>query len=552
LPSRCWGSRLAALGAAAAVAALGTWIVYGHTLQYSFHYDDYHFVRPYALEEVRAAFHGPWDPSGVELPFYRPLTIAFFAGRFELFGLDARAHHAASLALFALAALLTGAFVWQLSRRLTAAAFAALVFATHPSMPYALAAWITNQMHLLETLTVLAALCWWFAVRARHAGWWLPLLLMGTAAFLIKEDGVMLLPAIAALHGLRRRLIEPALAPVPRTFLALAALLIAALLLARHAALEGLESYAVPTAAGGWRNFWWGLDRVFRLVPPDRPWQPVASWFAMLLPVAGLLAWRRTAPEVRFVLGAGAILATAFNVPFVFTTKLEQLHLVATGAVLVLAGSAACLMSALTSRAWRAGAGLVLAGGIASFATVARDISTDFAPDGPIALSLDEIVRQWAAVPEELREYLRRKPDAIKDGTFSPNPLDTLAVVAFGLHPPERSPDGVTYRWMAQPWIELHIAPDARLAEIPLRHEFRAFREPARARVFADGRLVDTLLLADGSWRVTRFALLAAGTSRRSHRVRLTIPHAWQPSSIIPGSTDERTLGLQVGEILIR
>jgi hypothetical protein len=209
-------------------------------------------------------------------------------------------------------------------------------------------------------------------------------------------------------------------------------------------------------------------------------------------------------------------------------------------------------MSALTSRAWRAGAGLVLAGGIASFATVARDISTDFAPDGPIALSLDEIVRQWAAVPEELREYLRRKPDAIKDGTFSPNPLDTLAVVAFGLHPRERSPDGVTYRWMAQPWIELHIAPGARLVEIPLRHEFGAFREPARARVFADGRLVDTLLLADGSWRVTRFALLAAGTSRRSHRVRLTIPHAWQPSSIIPGSTDERTLGLQVGEILIR
>jgi hypothetical protein len=325
------------------------------------------------------------------------------------------------------------------------------------------------------------------------------------------------------------------------------------LILVRRQALEGLGSYAVPTLARGWRNFWWGLDRVFRLVPPDRPWQPVASWFATLLPIGGVLVWKRAAPELRFVLAAGALLALAFNLPFVFTTKLEQMHLVATGAVLVLAGSAACVMSALASSTRRVCAGIVLAAGVASFAVVARDISTDFAPTGAIVLATDAIVTEWAAVPQELRDYLRAKPEAIKRGAFSPDPLDALDIVSFGLHSPERSSDGTNYRWMAQSWIELDIAPKAHLLEIPLRHAIGAFREPARVEVHADGRLLDRMVLSDGSWHITRLALPEPrGRFRRAHRVRVTLPHAWKPSDIIPRSTDERILGLQVGDIRVR
>ena len=47
-------------------------------------------------------------------------------------------------------------------------------------MPYALVAWISNQMHLLETLVILLALLWWNAVRARHLLWWAPLVIAAT------------------------------------------------------------------------------------------------------------------------------------------------------------------------------------------------------------------------------------------------------------------------------------------------------------------------------------------------------------------------------------
>jgi hypothetical protein len=543
-----------ALVAAAAIAALGTVLLYRHTLEYGFHYDDYHFVRPYPLSEIVAAFHGPWDSSRIELPFYRPLTVAFYAARFELFGLDSRAHHVMSLALFGLAAVLLAAFAWIASRRTAAAVACALFFTVHPSMPYALAAWITNQMHLVQTLTVLLALTWWSLVRRHGFFWWLPLLLLGGAAFLVKEDGVMLLPSVLALHWLWRRIVDPDLRRAPRGFVVLAAALVVALLAARADALEGLRSYGTPTLESSLRNFSRGLDRVFRLVPPDRPWQPAASWFATLLPVLGLLTWKRSPPELRFLLASGALLAVAFNLPFVFVTKLEQMHLVATGAVLVLAASAVSVVSALPPRAWRAAGVAVILAGAASLAAVARDISTDFAPFGPVVLAADEIVVGWAAVPEELREYLRSKRDPGAITRVPANPVEALDAVAFGLHPRERSSDGTTYRWMAQAQCEFHVSPSARYVELPYRHEIGAFREPTRVEVHVDGRLVDALVLDDDEWRVTRTPLRpdTGGIFRRSHRIRLAIPHSWIPADIIRGSRDDRTLGIKIGEIRIR
>jgi hypothetical protein len=36
------------------------------------------------------------------------------------------------------------------------------------------------------------------------------------------------------------------------------------------------------------------------------------------------------------------------------------------------------------------------------------------------------------------------------------------------------------------------------------------------------------------------------------HRVIITIDHAWRPVTIIPGSHDDRALGLQIGEVQLR
>src|SRR5262249_4507228 len=97
-----------------AAAAVITSLLYSPTLDYGFDYDDYHFVRPYSAADVVRAFRGPWDSSGIEASYYRPLTIAAFAARFQVLGLNSRAHHALSLALFAAAGCLTGMFVWSI------------------------------------------------------------------------------------------------------------------------------------------------------------------------------------------------------------------------------------------------------------------------------------------------------------------------------------------------------------------------------------------------------------------------------------------------------
>src|SRR6476620_4555327 len=89
-------------------ASVSTFLLHGQTLSYGFDYDDYHFARPYSRADVIAAFYGPWDSAQIERPYYRPLTIAFYAARFEVLGINATAHHARSLVLFSIAATLAG------------------------------------------------------------------------------------------------------------------------------------------------------------------------------------------------------------------------------------------------------------------------------------------------------------------------------------------------------------------------------------------------------------------------------------------------------------
>jgi Dolichyl-phosphate-mannose-protein mannosyltransferase len=540
------------------LATVATWLVHRASLRYGFDYDDYHFLRPYAMREVLATFRGPWDLTGIEVKFYRPLTVILYATRFELFGLNATAHHAVSLSLFALAASLTGWLVCRLTERAIAAATAVLFVVCHPAMPYSLVTWITNQMHLALTITVLAALLWWHAVRTRSLIWWVPLLAFGTVAFMIKEDGVMLLPAIFTLHAITRRVAEPDLRPVPWILVGLSALLVVAMLEWRSSALGDLGGYGRPTAHAAWVNLTQGLNGVFRLVPAHRPWQPVASWFATLLPLVAFAAWRWISPGARVCLLAGATIAVLFNLPFMFVTKAEQMYLVGVGASITLAGAFVGLMDlAARARARRTCSVVVagvLAAGLAAFVAVTRDISHDFEPFGPIVLSHDDIVRTWGPVPPELRDYLALKREPGAAGRVSPNPLDELSEVTFGVYGRETSPQGVRYMWMNSARAEIQVRASARMVTIPLRHPIEAFREPTRAHIEVDGRRADDLALTTPEWRMSTLPLRPSDVPRLSgmHRVRISIDHAWRPSEIIPQSTDERMLALQIGELAIR
>jgi hypothetical protein len=537
-----------------ASAGAATFLLYSRTLGYGFDYDDYHFIRPYSHEDVVAPFHGPWDASGIELPYYRPLTIAFFAARFELLGVNSSAHHALSLLLFSFVATLIAWLAYRLAGRAAAGFVALLLTVVHPAMPYALVAWVTNQMHLLEAILVLLACCWWDAVRRRGVAWWIPLLPLAIAAFLVKEDGIMLLPCVVALHLVRRQLVERDLPRVPSTFIALAFVVIAGLLFIRSEALTGLTSRPVPSAARALHNYATGLYRVFCLAPADRPWQVAASWYVMGAPFTALILWRRTGAGARALLASGACMALLFDLPFVFVTKAEQLHLVALGAVIVLAASVIAILDAAGSRAARAAVFALATAGGAALAAVTLDVTRDFEPFGPIVLAHDDIVRGWAAVPSEVRDYLARKREPAAASRLPPNPARGLERITFGTYGKERAPDGVVYEWMSGRRTEILLAPAVQTVTIPLRHAIEVFRETAHATVEANGRLIDEIDLTTPDWRISRSAIPAAAVNRLGgmHRIVITIDRAWRPAEVIRGSADGRLLGLQVGEIVTR
>jgi hypothetical protein len=536
-------------------AALLISLLYWPTLDYGFNYDDYHFVRPYTAHEVLDAFHGPWDPSGIETPYYRPLTICLYAARFAVLGLNAPASHALSLLLFAAAAALFAVFAMEATGTRFAGVIGAAAFAVHPGMPYSAVAWVTNQMHLAELIVVFTAFVWWFHVRRAPALWWMPLLALQAAALLLKEDGVMLIPAVVVLHTLRKYIAERDLPHVSIAFVAAAAMVIAALLAVRASALQGVPAHRLPPFDYAWANWMRALGSAFRLVPAKRPFQPEASWFVTMLPLVAALMWRRMTPGVRFGLVAGLLIGVLFTLPFAFIVKSEQLHVVAAGAALVLTSAAAGVLEAISKRRLvMAAAGVAVAAGLASMAVVTRNITRDFEPFGPIVLHNDRIVEEWAAVPAEVRDYLASKRAPGADGRLDTNLARALPSVAFGMHGFERSPDGISLRWMAGPQADIFIRRGMRLVSFPIRHERGAFGEAARVRIEADGRVVSDMTLEDGRWHRIDVSLRRRAWTGLTgmHRITVALDHAWIPAKVIPGSGDGRLLGLQIGVIETR
>jgi hypothetical protein len=548
---RAWS--LTVIAIAACSAAL-TALLYWSTLQYGFYYDDYHFAHPYSSAEIRAVFHGPWDTAGIEVPFYRPLTIAFYAVRFAALGLNAYAYHALSLILFAAAATLFGVFAAQILQRRAAGVLACGIFVVHPGMPYSAAVWTTNQMHLIELLVILVSLVWWFAVRRRGAGWWMPLVALQIIVLMIKEDGVMLIPSIVVLHTLRKYLVERNLRHVPVGFLATAAVGMGSLLWFRSSVLHGIGGYRLPSADRGWSNLTRGFVGIFRLIPAKRPYQPAASWFVTLVPCVALVLWKRMTRPTRFAFVAGIALGVLFDLPFVFVVKAEQLHIVATGAALVLTASCIALVDSIPRLVVRFPALCTIGLGLLAMSVVTRDISRDFEPFGPIVLRNDVIVQGWAAVPLEVRDYLAQKASPGAKDRISANPAQAVDSVTFGVHGPERGPDGMRVRWMSSTTTDLFIRRDARSVTIPIRHEIGAFRESGRATVRVDGRVLDVINLTDGTWRHATVALRPNADLGLAgmHHLQITSERVWVPAEVIPGSTDKRVLGLQIGDVDVR
>ena len=538
------------LGVVAAALVYG---IYGHTLSYGFDYDDYHLVRPYTRAEVLGAFVGSWDSTGIEKPFYRPLTTAFYAWRFATFGPDAGRFHLLSLVLFGLAAVECGLLVYLLTRGLAAALLATCAFCVNPAMPLSLVVWTTNQMHLLAVVGVFGSLIWWIVAGARAWAWMVQLVLFAPAVLLVKEDGMMLLPCLLAWQALAWWLRSSSPAGPRWWFFAGAAIVVGGLLIVRHLALGGIGGYGVPqTAAELWRNLLKGPLAVFTQLPHDRPWQTLAAWSGGAVIVSGLViaTLRRGLADARFLIAGGIVMVGLFDLPFALVSKAEQFHFIATGAVLVLAGAALAWWQTVGRPVPRALLIAALAVPLATMAMVSRDISGDIAPCSPVAKSHDRIVVDWAVVPDDLREWLRSRLGDNCGG--SANPARALPFVAYGVYGWESAPDGTRFRW-TRGLASIYLRDDVTSLTVPISAVIPRRGDVLEATVRLDGVVLARLVRSDADWVRVPIQIPRRPRTwwRTMARLDIEAVPAWTPAVVWPGSTDHRELGVRLGEITL-
>lgn len=539
--------------AVALLLAVAVWWQYGPTLSYGFVYDDYHFVRPYDRAELAAVFHGSWDATSIERPFYRPLTVAFYATRFQLLRFDAQAYHALSLALFTLAGALGAWLVARLSQSITAALWFAAFWVVHPNLPISLVAWTTNQMHLLQTIVCLSAFVYWSHVKARGAIWWTPLLVLQVMAFLVKEDGALLLPTLFAAHVLYRAMVDRQLRWPPAGIVIASVLLLAALLFARHQALGGLGGYtAPPTRAAMWANVTKGLARAVFLRPARLPMLQWQAWFvALALPLGAVAAaWRARrdprggpAPALLFLMACGLLIAVAFNLPFALVSKAEQYYLVATGAIIALAAA----VEALTRMARPSLRPAVILAAIVTLVTMqetSRGLAAGYAPGSDETRRTDLIVSEWAAVPQEVRDWLPVKLIAPNTGDLARD----LPCVTYGLYGPEKDFYHRVYRWTTG-HVRLFVYAPASFVSFSLQPLLiERPRRPFTVRVSAEGVLVAEQTLTTEATAGFSIPLPRVRPgSARMRQVDLDIDHTWTP-----GPADPRLLGVKMYDLSCR
>jgi hypothetical protein len=541
-----WRTRLArqyrrwAICVVGFLAATGVYAQYSDTLRFGFNYDDYHLVRPYSGAEVRSAFHGTWDSTGIERPFYRPLTVAFYAWRFDAFRYNAWKYHALSLVLFAMAGTLGAVLLMRITDSWSAPLWFVVWWCVHPNLPISLVAWATNQMHLLQTITCLTGLLWWFHVKSKPAIWWTPLLAVQVIAFLVKEDGVLLLPFICLLHGLYWLVVDRTVTRPTVGAVVTGGALIAALWFWRRQALGGLGGYRVSWDSDTLTaNLAKGLTRALFLRPARTLTLQIQSWYAIGVVLAATgcaVYWRHW--RTLFAISVGVGMALIFNLPFALVTKAEQYYLIATGAVFAVAASADVfsrslgLLPRITIVALSVPVVLAMHG-------TARDAADLFAPANEATRATDTLAN-WAAVPIEIRTWIPHKLTPPHTGNLARD----LPIVVFGAYDPERDRGGHVYRWTSGR-VTTFVNADATSLRFSLRALFMERpRRPFNVQVLVEGQVVNHTTLTTDLPQPLVIPLRAHPGSADMTKVEVVLDHTWSP-----GGNDTRALGVQLSDL---
>ncbi len=353
-------------------------LVYAPLFAYGLDWDDYHFVRAYSWADVGRAFVGSWDPTGIETAYYRPLAVLWFAVRSS----EPSTLHGLSVLLAATVAVLMASWLRALGCSRIASGLGAAGLLVHPLFAAGGVTWITNQPHLLMLAVVLGA---GILAIDRPDRWplvlWLQLL-----ALLLKEDGIMLAPAIAAVWWLRG-------ARVPRGWLVGSAVLVVAYLGVRTWALAGV-TLSSPDTRSVFLKAVAAPAGVFLGGAPFGLW-PLALPLLALVGL-GLFSGARLGLPLAWLL--------IWNLPLLVSSRPNRWHLVTVAActLFAVAGEAAF-------RRWPKLTAAVVAVALLEGVLLTQAIVHASAPCSPGVLAPDRDVLTWQRLSPAYRAVIQRK-----------------------------------------------------------------------------------------------------------------------------------------------
>jgi len=400
-----------------AAALLLVAVTHSQVLSLELRNDDYATLRPWTAAEVREAIVGSWSGTrAFQDQYHRPLTGLYHAAQFAVFGVNAPALHALSLVELVVVAWLLAMFLWRETRS-AACLLAVTLYVLNPLLRDSTSAWIFNQFHLIACAVVLLALLAWQRCRDRATvGAWAPIFALAAIGWYVKEDTIMVLPALVAYQALRARTGGDLPAP-SRNLLIAAAVLLVVLVSLRFAIISPFDALAgrepVPLQQMAF-SVVYGLGRPFFA----RAHQQVAILGTATLVGFGLLAmstmWRHPLRVAGRLGVLGVVLLAAFTLPLMFQPGLgtTRVHLVLLASTIIIAGGVAALEEWMRAARplTRVGiAALLIAGGVSLHVTALGAQSDLYAPCSPVQLTADADVQHWNIVAPDVQQWLGDK-----------------------------------------------------------------------------------------------------------------------------------------------
>jgi hypothetical protein len=512
----------------AVLAAVGTAAAYGQAWRFDLQCDDLLVIRPWSAAELAGVWHGTWEPTHAFATFFRPLASSFYALTFELFGYNASAHMLLSLAMLATVTFLLALFVARDAggppHPYAAGSLAALVYLLHPNTPWSTGVWITNDFHKLTAISALGALLVWQRLRHKPAVQWLWLVPFIVVCFLVKEDGVMLLPALLSLQWARARLVGDVTAPRVTMWIAGAGVG-GALVVWRSLALGELGGFPLPASAAAvihnlLRGPLYALTQHGRMAALSSGEQLAAAGLLLVVSVALWLMPR----ERRFLPAAGLIIMFWYDLPLALISNVMRYYMLTIAAVMVLVPAllAFRLPAIARSRVNRSAARLITGAIVVAVAIGAAKQREELALFAPCERLAHEcapwVLEEVTPIAAEARAYVAATTSAC---TVANRPrvgdADTLT---WGLGATSVETMTGERSHLVTGRVVTLVKTNTDTATFAVRHPDASAAHPVVAEFVADGRH-QTVELVTSAW-VTVTVPLSAGLRtwmRGAHRV---------------------------------